>query len=151
MAANDLPFFEFLTEHLAGVLKVFDASTVSDLELQYGEIHLILRRPVAVSGGGVAVNATTGAAERPPAVVEPEGHAITAQMVGTFYLTPAPGKPPLVQEGDLIEKGQVIGIIEAMKVMNELEADLGGRVLRILVKNQEPVEYGQPLMLIAPD
>lgn len=150
MAANDLPFFEFLTEHLSGVLKVFDASTVSDLELHSEDFHLVLRRPVSVTGGTL-VATPGGVAEAPVAEPQPEGHTITAQMVGTFYLTPAPGKPPLVQEGDLIEKGQVIGIIEAMKVMNELEADIGGRVVRILVKNQEPVEYGQPLMLIAPE
>jgi biotin carboxyl carrier protein len=151
VAASDLPFAEFLDVYLSGILKAFDASTVADLDLQYGDVRLTLRRPVTVSGAGTVVATVGGAAETPPAEAQPEGHTITAQMVGTFYLTPAPGKPPLVQEGDIIEKGQVIGIIEAMKVMNELEAEIGGRVIRILVKNQEPVEYGQPLMLIAPE
>jgi acetyl-CoA carboxylase biotin carboxyl carrier protein len=151
VAASDLPFAEFLEVYLSGILKAFDASTVADLELQYGDVRLTLRRPVAASGAGAVVAASGAMAETPSAGTQPEGHTVTAQMVGTFYLTPAPGKPPLVQEGDIIEKGQVIGIIEAMKVMNELEAEIGGRVIRILVKNQEPVEYGQPLMLIAPE
>ena len=138
--SSDLPLPQFLSELLPGLLQVFDGSTLSELDVHYGDVHISLRRPGAGVGGVPAP---------PAAPAEPEGHAVTAQMVGTFYLTPAPGKPPLVQEGDLIEKGQVIGIIEAMKVMNELEADVGGRVVRILVKNQEPVEYGQPLMLIA--
>ena len=148
MAASDLPFPEFLHELFPALLKLFDGSTLSDLELQYGDIHLSLRRPVATTSGA-AIAAVTAASDSEPEPVQPEGHTITAQMVGTFYLTPAPGKPPLVQEGDVIEKGQVIGIIEAMKVMNELEADIGGRVVRILVKNQEPVEYGQALMIVA--
>jgi acetyl-CoA carboxylase biotin carboxyl carrier protein len=151
VAASDLPFAEFLEVYLSGILKAFDASTVADLELQYGDVRLTLRRPVAASGAGTVIAASGAMAETPSAGTQPEGHTVTAQMVGTFYLTPAPGKPPLVQEGDIIEKGQVIGIIEAMKVMNELEAEIGGRVIRILVKNQEPVEYGQPLMLIAPE
>lgn len=150
MASADLPLPQFLSEVLPGLLKVFDSSTLSELELHYGDVQLSLRRPMAVAGGGTVITAAAAPAPAasPP---EPEGHAITAQMVGTFYLTRAPGKPPLVQEGDLIEKEQVIGIIEAMKVMNEVEADVSGRIVRILVKNQEPVEYGQPLMLIAPE
>ncbi|HEY8745259.1 MAG TPA: acetyl-CoA carboxylase biotin carboxyl carrier protein [Chloroflexota bacterium] len=150
MPSADLPLPLFLNELLPGVLKVFDSSTLSELELHYGDVHLSLRRPMAVAGSGAVVTAAAVPALAAPPT-EPEGHAVTAQMVGTFYLAPAPGKPPLVQEGDFVEKGQVIGIIEAMKVMNELEADVGGRVVRILVKNQEPVEYGQPLMLIAPE
>jgi acetyl-CoA carboxylase biotin carboxyl carrier protein len=148
VAASDLPFPEFLRDHLPGLLKVFDGSTLADLDLQYGDVHLSLHRPAAANGG-FSLAPIASAAESEPEPEQPEGHTITAQMVGTFYLTPAPGKPPLVQEGDVIEKGQVIGIIEAMKVMNELEADVGGRIVRILVKNQEPVEYGQALMIVA--
>jgi acetyl-CoA carboxylase biotin carboxyl carrier protein len=151
VAANDLPFAEFLSGFLPDVLKTFEASTLTDLDLQYGEVRLTLRRNAAATSAGLASVATTGSPPLAPPEEQPEGHVITAQMVGTFYLTPSPGKPPLVQEGDVIERGQVIGIIEAMKVMNELEADVGGRVIRILVKNQEPVEYGQPLMLVAPE
>ena len=151
IAAGDLPLQELLREFLPGLLKAFDASTLSDLELRYGELQLSLRRPVA-AGSAVAITPTPAvpAADPQAREEEPEGHVVTAQLVGTFYLTAAPGKPPLVQEGDLVEPGQVIGIIEAMKVMNEVESEVGGRVTRIMVQNQQPVEFGQPLMVISP-
>jgi acetyl-CoA carboxylase biotin carboxyl carrier protein len=75
---------------------------------------------------------------------------IRAPIVGTFYRAPAPDAPPYVKEGDRVEKGQVLCIIEAMKLMNEIESEVSGIVKRILVENGEPVEYGQPLFLIQP-
>lgn len=80
----------------------------------------------------------------------PAGHAITAPMVGTFYATPSPKDPPYVQEGDTIHAGDRVGIVEAMKMMNEIESEIDGRVARILVKHGQPVEYGQTLMIIEP-
>jgi acetyl-CoA carboxylase biotin carboxyl carrier protein len=79
-------------------------------------------------------------------------HLVTmdAPMVGTFYRAPNPHAPPYVNEGDLVKEGQVVCIIEAMKLMNEIEAKASGRVARILVENAQPVEYGQPLFLIDP-
>ncbi|GAA6756699.1 acetyl-CoA carboxylase biotin carboxyl carrier protein [Thermus thalpophilus] len=73
---------------------------------------------------------------------------IRAPIVGTFYRAPAPDAPPYVKEGDRVEKGQVLCIIEAMKLMNEIESEVSGIVKKILVQNGEPVEYGQPLFLI---
>jgi acetyl-CoA carboxylase biotin carboxyl carrier protein len=87
--------------------------------------------------------------EGPPAEL-PAGHTITAPMVGTFYTAPSPKDPPFVQEGDEIKSGDSIGIIEAMKMMNEIESEVAGRVARILVKNGQPVEYGQPIMVVEP-
>lgn len=75
---------------------------------------------------------------------------VRAPIVGTFYRAPAPDAPPYVQEGDRVEKGQVFCIIEAMKLMNEIESEVSGIVRKILVQNGEPVEYGQPLFLIQP-
>ncbi len=75
---------------------------------------------------------------------------ILSPMVGTFYAAPAPGADPFVKEGDEVMPGQTVAIIEAMKVMNEVVAERPGRVVRILVENAEPVEYGQPLMLLEP-
>jgi acetyl-CoA carboxylase biotin carboxyl carrier protein len=71
-------------------------------------------------------------------------------MVGTYYSAPSPKDAPFVQEGDEVHAGDAVGIIEAMKMMNEIESDVGGRVARILVKNGQPVEYGQALMVIQP-
>ncbi|NJN66525.1 MAG: acetyl-CoA carboxylase biotin carboxyl carrier protein [Chloroflexaceae bacterium] len=80
----------------------------------------------------------------------PDGYTILAPMVGMFYESPSPRDAPFVQEGDEIQAGDTVGIIEAMKIMNEIESEVGGRVVRILVKNAQPVEYGQPLMVIEP-
>ena len=80
----------------------------------------------------------------------PHGQPITSPMVGTFYGSPSPKDPSYVQEGDTIQPGDRVGIVEAMKMMNEIESEIGGRVARILVKNGQPVEYGQPLMIIEP-
>ena len=74
---------------------------------------------------------------------------IVAPMVGTFYSAPAPNEPPYVAEGHEIEPSTIVGIIEAMKMMNEIEAEVGGRIVRILVQNAQPVEYGQPLMVVS--
>jgi acetyl-CoA carboxylase biotin carboxyl carrier protein len=83
----------------------------------------------------------------PEAPAEAEsGHLISAPMIGTFYASPSPGAPPFVQRGDQVFAGQTIGIIEAMKIMNEISADRAGMVLDVLVENGEPVEYGSPLI-----
>lgn len=71
-------------------------------------------------------------------------------MVGTFYRAPAPDEPAFVDIGDTVRKGQVVCIIEAMKLMNEIEAEVNGQVVEILVENGEPIEYGQPLLRILP-
>ena len=91
----------------------------------------------------------------PTAAVPPPGEskwvAINSPMVGTFYRAPAPSEPPFVEVGDRIRTGQAVCIIEAMKLMNEIEAEVSGQVMEILVQNGTPVEYGQPLMRIDPD
>lgn len=79
---------------------------------------------------------------------EKKYHVIKSPLVGTFYRSPAPGAPPFVEVGDIVSPGQVLCIIEALKVMNEIESDVRGRVEKILVENGETVEYGQPLFLI---
>ncbi len=83
--------------------------------------------------------------ERPKNLV-----AIRSPIVGTFYRSPAPDAPPYVEVGDIVKPGQVVCIVEAMKLMNEIESDVAGRIVEILVKNEEPVEYNQELFLIEP-
>jgi acetyl-CoA carboxylase biotin carboxyl carrier protein len=75
-------------------------------------------------------------------------HVIKSPLVGTFYRSPSPGAPPFVEVGDIVSPGQVLCIIEALKVMNEIESDVRGKVIKILVENGETVEYNQPLFLI---
>ena len=86
------------------------------------------------------------AAEAPPA--EPEGHVVKSPMVGTFYRSSAPGSKPFVEVGSPIKSGETVCIIEAMKLLNEIEADSDGVIKAILVENGQPVEYGQPLFII---
>ena len=76
------------------------------------------------------------------------GHTVTSPLVGTFYSAPSPDSPSFVNVGDRVKKGQVIGIIEAMKLMNELESDFDGVIKEILVKDEDVVEYGQPLFIL---
>ena len=92
--------------------------------------------------------APTNTAEEPEQM--PAGQTITAPMVGTFYAAPSAKDSPYVHEGDTVQVGDRVGIIEAMKMMNEIESEVAGRVARILVQNGQPVEYGQPLMIIEP-
>jgi len=79
-----------------------------------------------------------------------EGEMVTSPMVGTFYASPSPKDPHFVSEGDEVHAGDTVGIVEAMKMMNEIETEITGKVVQILVQNEQPVEYGQPLMVIAP-
>jgi acetyl-CoA carboxylase biotin carboxyl carrier protein len=88
------------------------------------------------------------AAPATPAVAAPQGHVVTSPMVGTFYRAPSPGSDPFVQVGDTVKEGQTICIIEAMKLLNEIESDKSGVVKEILVENGQAVEYGQPLFVV---
>jgi len=85
-----------------------------------------------------------------PAAEETGLHEVKSPIVGTFYEAPSPGAPPFVKVGDTVQEGQVLCIIEAMKLMNEIEADVSGEIVKRLVSNAQPVEYGQALFLIRP-
>ena len=93
--------------------------------------------------------AAVAAASAPVAPTALEGHIIKSPMVGTFYRAGSPGSKPFVEVGDTVKVGQTICVIEAMKLMNEIEADKDGVVKAIMVENAQPVEYGEPLMMIA--
>ena len=92
--------------------------------------------------------APPAAAPAAPVPAEPKGHALKSPMVGTFYRAPSPGAPSFVEVGQSVSKGQTLCVIEAMKLLNEIESDVAGTVKAILVENGQPVEYGQPLFLI---
>jgi acetyl-CoA carboxylase biotin carboxyl carrier protein len=97
-------------------------------------------KPATSSGNGAR-------GSEPPAIAENQ-KLIASPMVGTFYRAASPDSDPFVEEGDSVRKGQALCIIEAMKMMNEIEADAGGRIVRILCENGQPIEYGQPLMVL---
>lgn len=92
---------------------------------------------------GVAANGTTA-----QLAAEPEGHVVKSPMVGTFYRSPSPGAASFIELGQSVKPGDTLCIIEAMKLLNEIEAEVGGTVKQILVENGQPVEYGQPLFII---
>jgi acetyl-CoA carboxylase biotin carboxyl carrier protein len=98
--------------------------------------------------GGMPQAAPAPAAAAPAAEPEQKGHALKSPMVGTFYRAPSPGAPSFVEIGQAVSKGQTLCIIEAMKLLNEIESDVSGTIKAILVENGQPVEYGQPLFLI---
>ena len=108
---------------------------------------------VAAGPHGIPAETRAGADKSVEAAQEPETDnlvSIESPVVGTFYRAPAPGAEPFVEVGALVEPGQTVCIVEAMKIMNEIEAETRGRVARILVKNAQPVEYGQKLFLLEP-
>jgi acetyl-CoA carboxylase biotin carboxyl carrier protein len=162
---------------LRQIVEMLEASDVTRLVWQRGEERLYIRRghgpaptivhhaaPVSPSVSPVPVQtveyaapsrAQAPAAAAPaaaPAAKPPEkpGHVVTSPFVGTFYRTPAPDQPSFVEVGSLVKKGQVLCIIEAMKLMNEIEADVPGRVAEIMAENGQPVEFGQTLFRIEP-
>ncbi|MGA1474668.1 MAG: acetyl-CoA carboxylase biotin carboxyl carrier protein [Prochlorothrix sp.] len=143
---------------------------ISELTLKANDFELVVRRGAAPGSPVQAVVAPVPAASAPPtpAVAPPVAPPpasppaappssrpdnwveITSPMVGTFYRAPAPDEPPFVSVGDRVKTGQTVCIIEAMKLMNELEAEVSGEIVEILVENGKPVEFNQPLMRIIP-
>lgn len=133
----------WLVDSLASVMQ---QAQVTELDLDLGPLSLRMRRP---SGAPlVDAGAVAPAPVHPPVIQEPM-YEITAPMVGTFYVSPTPSAAPFVAVGDTVSPGQTIGIIEAMKIMNEITADRGGIVQAFLVANAEPVEYGSPLLSLS--
>ena len=130
-----------LVQTLAAVMS---QSSITELDLDLGDVSVRLRRPSSNHGG---CGETRLENQSPtPAELDPPEILITAPMIGTFYAAATPGAQPFVAEGDEVYVGQTIGIIEAMKIMNEITADRAGVVEAVLVGNGQPVEYGSPLM-----
>jgi acetyl-CoA carboxylase biotin carboxyl carrier protein len=120
----------------------------------WGGIHVRLERTPAAGPPATIISAAPAPVRIPqPSVVEstpPTQVAVEAPMVGTFYRASSPGAEPFVGEGDTVKEGQVLCIIEAMKLMNEIEAKVAARIVRVLVENGAAVEFGQPLFLVEP-
>ena len=146
---------------LKKLIDLVEQSGIAELEITEGEekVRIVKSGAAAAAAIGYATApppppapvpgpaATAPAPEQPEAA--PEGHAVKSPMVGTFYRTPSPDAKPFVEVGHNVKEGQIICIIEAMKLMNEIECDKTGTVKAILVENGQPVEYGQPLFIIA--
>ena len=145
------------------LIELLEESGISELEINEGEESVrISKHP---TGTAAPVSYMPPAAAQAPAAAPaaapaeapaaesgsdnvPSGHAVTSPMVGTYYSAPSPGAKPFVSVGDSISEGDTICIIEAMKILNQIEADASGTVKAVLVDNAQPVEFGQPLIII---
>jgi acetyl-CoA carboxylase biotin carboxyl carrier protein len=135
---------------------------VAEFELERGDVKLKIKRgqPAALfapapspaashfSPASSVLAPAVAAASAPAEAVEEELHVVKSPIVGTYYESPSPGSPPFIKPGDRVTQGQVLCIVEAMKLMNEIESDVAGEVVKILVNNGQPVEYGQPLFAV---
>ena len=140
------------------LIELLEQSNINELEINEGDESVRISRggtavtyaaapaPVAAAPAPVAAPAATEAAA--PATEEPAGHAVKSPMVGTFYASPAPGSPAFVSVGQTVAAGDVICIIEAMKMMNQIEADKAGTIGAILIEDGEAVEFDQPIVTI---
>jgi len=139
---------------LKTLIELVETSGIAELEIQEGEERVRITRALAQGAPGAAP-APTSTTTVPVAVapvaappVEPTGHIVKSPMVGTFYRSAQPGSKAFVEIGDMVQVGDTLCIIEAMKLMNEIEADKAGVVKQVLVENGQPVEFGQPLIVI---
>jgi acetyl-CoA carboxylase biotin carboxyl carrier protein len=129
---------------------------LAELEVEAAGTRIRIVREHAPAAAGTRVEAAPASAAALPQTaaesVESTAHLLTveAPMVGTFYRAPKPDAPPFVAEGDVVKEGQVICIVEAMKLMNEIESKVAGRIAKVVVENGQPVEFGQPLFLVDP-
>lgn len=146
---------------LKKLIDLVQESGIAELEITEGEEKVRINRvgspgqpgmmtipqgPALVAAAPTSAGITAPAAAEAPA--EPEGHIVKSPMVGTFYRSSAPGSKPFVEIGQNVNAGETLCIIEAMKLLNEIEADQSGVVKKVLVENGQPVEYGQPLFII---
>ncbi len=151
-------------DEIKELLQIFNESGVGELEVQRGDDRLRIKRAVSnkeyiampvpapqpVASGAPAPAPAPAPAAAPARATEAEGMLVKSPIVGTYYDSPSPDAPSFVKVGDSVEPGQVLCIIESMKLMNEIEAETGGIVAAKLVENGRPVEYGEALFSIRP-
>jgi len=146
LKANEIAEFDMEQADLKVRIKFAGAPAASGIDLAQLS-RLVASAPAATQ---VAAQAAPLAAASPAAEAGEKLHEVKSPIVGTFYESPAPGASPFVQIGDQVEMGQVLCIVEAMKLMNEIESDVAGEVVRRIASSGQPVEYGQPLFEIRP-
>jgi acetyl-CoA carboxylase biotin carboxyl carrier protein len=145
-------------KELKALLRLMEGNDVEELEVEEGGRRVRIRRrpgdvtpPVPVRSGLPGQAGSKFIAAPTGTVADTAGLTpVESPMVGTFYRAPAPGADPYVKEGDVIQKGTVVCIVEAMKLMNEIESDVAGRIVKIVAENGKPVEFGQALFLVEP-
>ncbi|MDQ6954791.1 MAG: acetyl-CoA carboxylase biotin carboxyl carrier protein [Mariprofundaceae bacterium] len=164
---NEPPNQQYIAKHakeyhlniteIRKLIKLIQSSDITEIEVSEGESSIRISRqgnvtPVALTAPQAAI-APAAVPVQKAETASNEGndeHIVKSPMVGTFYLAPSPDSEPFVKEGDSIKKGETLCVIEAMKLMNEIEAEYTGTVDKILVDNATPLEYGQPIFVITP-
>lgn len=148
---------KFEPEYIEKLAKIITESGLTEISLEDGEQAITIRKDVpevVMSAAPAAVSAPAVPAVSAPAAPAsakeeaPKGKAITAPMVGTFYAASSPDAEPFVEVGSTVNAGDVVCIIEAMKLMNEIKSEQSGKIVQICVKNGDPIEYGQVLMYV---
>jgi len=162
-------------KELKELIEFLISKDITEFELERGDVKVRIKRgqevhyaaapvvaapmplpvaPPAATPAPAPAAATAASAPAPAAPVAAENeegiHLVKSPIVGTFYESPSPGAPPFVRPGDSVTAGQVLCIVEAMKLMNEIESDVSGEIVKMLVANGQPVEYGQPLYAVRP-
>lgn len=143
-------------KQIKALMREFDESGLSKLKIAKDEFSIELEKvvgavaaPVAVAAAPIAAAPVAAAVAAPSeTAVEISGDMILSPMVGTYYASPSPDSPAFVKKGDTVKKGQVLAILEAMKIMNELEAEFDCKILDVLVSDGQPVEYDMPLFVV---
>lgn len=139
------------------LMRFFDKSEITKLKIRQGEFSIELQKgfeggvsyvPAPVASAPVATAPAVVAIEAPMICTPAAGCSIKSPMVGTFYKAPSPGSAPFAQVGSVVKKGQAIAIIEAMKIMNEIEAEFDCRIIEVLVEDGQPVEYDMPIYAV---
>ncbi len=142
---------------IKSLIQLLEESDIAEIEIAEGEESVRISRvgsavvpmpPVPVPVPAPATDPSPDSEEEPPGDDLPAGHRVVSPMVGTFYTAPSPGAQPFVNVGDSVAEGDTLCIVEAMKMLNRIEADQSGTVRAILVENATPVEYGQALFII---
>lgn len=143
---------KFDIEYIDKLAKVLNENELTELVLENEEQSIILKKELKdVTHVAPAAPAVVQQCTITPSIqeqCESKGHAIVSPMVGTFYTSPSPEAEPFVEVGSMINEGDVVCIIEAMKLMNEIKSEYSGKIVQICVKNGEPVEFGQVLMYV---
>jgi len=143
---------DLVQESGIGEIEITEGEEKVRISRQAAGAPMVLAAPAGMQPMGYApapaAPAPAATAEAPAAAAEAKGHQLKSPMVGTFYRAPSPGAPSFVEIGQTVTKGQTLCIIEAMKLLNEIESDAAGTIKAILVENGQPVEYGQPLFVI---
>ena len=147
------------TKQIKNLIALMVENDLSQIEIREGETHILLKRgqeagsqpvPTVIAAPPAANPAAAPAPSSGSASVAHSGMHIRSPMVGTFYAAPDPESPPFVSAGDIVEPDTVVCLVEAMKVFNEIKAEVSGRLTKVLVSNAEAVEYDQPLFAVAP-